>query len=215
MIEISEFFEKNHPGWKVQLRTGKSSDLGKLITQRSSADVFLLGDEKTIKALADKNLVQNVTPFLADDLVIIAPSTSKLEITDPSKLAFPELKGVALFSESNSLGKASREYLKKIKVWDSVLSKVGIQKDAKSVFKSLQAGQTDWAVLYKSDIVHAAGVKVLWKIPEKDLAPHIYSLGKVTASTHKEEAQRFIETIQSTIAMKFFENAGLRVVPKL
>jgi molybdate transport system substrate-binding protein len=212
MIEICEFFEKIHEPWKVQLRTGSSFDLSKLITRGSTADVFLLGDEKSLGGLKERKLVQDVNLFLADDLVIISAATSKLEIQDPSKLAYPELKGVALFSETSTFGKASREYLKKIGIWDAVQTKIGIQKDTKSLLKSLQAGETDWTILYRSDVVHSNGMKVLWKIPEKDFAPHLYFLGSVTASSQKEGIRQFLETIQSTIAKKFFENAGLRVI---
>jgi len=211
LLEVSQFFERNNPQWNVQLRIGNSSDLAKLIVEGSTAD-FLLSDQKSLDELQEKKFVQNVKPFLADDAVIVAAASSKLEIPDTSKLVYPELKGVALFEESNPLGKASREYLKKIKVWDSVQTKIGIQTNTKSAMKSLLAGATDWAILYRSDAVHAKGIKILLTIPEKDLAPHLYFLGSVTASSQKDGALRFLETIQSTIAKKFFENAGLRVI---
>jgi molybdate transport system substrate-binding protein len=214
MIEISEIFKQNNSGWKVDLKTDRSPILAQLILQGSSADVFLLDDEDSVKDLKEKKKIENVIPFLADDLVIVAASTSKLTITDPSKLFFPDIKGVALFAETTPLGKSAREYLKQIKVWDSILSKIGIQENSKSVIKSLQAGETDWGILYQSDVAQSPGLKVLWVIPEKDLAPNLYYLGRASKSTQKEEARIFIDVVKSTIATKLFENTGLRVVAK-
>jgi len=214
MIEISEIFKQNNAGWKVDLRTDRAPILAQLILQGSSADVFLLDDEDSVKELKEKKSIENVAPFLADNLVIVAAATSTLTITDPSKLFFPDIKGVALFAESTPVGKSAREYLKKINVWDSILSKVGIQENSKSVIKSLQAGETDWGILYQSDVAQTTGLKVLWVIPEKDLAPNFYYLGLVTKSTQKKEARLFMDIVKSTIASKLFENAGLRIVTK-
>jgi molybdenum ABC transporter molybdate-binding protein len=214
MTEISEIFKQNNPGWKVDLRTDRSDILSKLIERGSTADVFILDDDDSVKGLKAKKAIENTIPFLADDLVIVAASTSKLTIADPSKLFFPDIKGVALFDEKTPLGKSSREYLKKIKVWDSILSKIGIQENPKSVIKSLQAGETDWGILHQSDVADSTGLKVLWVIPEKDLTPNLYYLGSVSKSSQKKEAKLFIDVVKSTIATKFFENAGLRIVAK-
>jgi molybdenum ABC transporter molybdate-binding protein len=214
MIEISEIFKQNNSGWKVDLRTDRSPTLAQLISQGSNADIFLMDDEDSVKELKEKKFIENVIPFLADDLVIVASAQSKLTITDPSKLFFPDIKGVALFEETTPLGKSSREYLKKINVWDSVKSKIGIQENSKSLIKSLQAGDTDWGILHQSDVAQQSAVKVLWIIPEKDLKPNRYYLGSVSKSTQKEGVRKFLDVMKSTIAAKVFENAGLRIVAK-
>jgi molybdenum ABC transporter molybdate-binding protein len=212
MIEISKFFEKNNPDWQVQLRIGTSVALSNLVIQGTPADVFLLNEEKPLEALQEKQLASRVKPFLADDAVIVASAASKLEISDPAKLVFPELKGVALYEETDPVGKASRDYLKKIGILDSIQSKVGIQTSTKDVLKSLQDGITDWSILYQSDVLHATGIKVLYQIPEKDFAPQFYYLGTVATSTQKEGIRKYLATIHSTIIQKFFENAGYRIV---
>jgi len=211
-IEISELFENKHSDWKVKLRTGKSGELAKLITSGTSTDLFLLNDEKTIRELQRKKKIQNVKRFLADDLVVVGAATSKLEINDPAKLAFPELKGVALYAEKHPIGKVSREYLKKIKLLDAVNAKVSIKKNTKEVLKAVMSAEADWGIVYASDIVHAKGIKVLWKIPEQDVSSQVYFVGTVTKSQNQEAARLFLETLNSTIAIKIFENSGLRAL---
>jgi molybdate transport system substrate-binding protein len=210
LIEISELFENKHSEWKVKLRTGKSSELGKLIANGTSTDLFVLNDEKTIRELQRKKKIENVKRFLADDLVVIGPAASKLEITDPGKLAFPELKGVALFAEKHPVGKMARKYLDKIKLMDAVNAKVSIKKNTKEVLNAVMTAEADWGIVYASDIVHAKGIKVLWKIPEQELTSQLYFAGTVTNSKNQGGSRLFLETLNSTIAIKIFENSGLR-----
>ena len=210
LIEITELFENKHSEWKVKLRTGKSSELAKLVANGTSTDLFVLNDEKTVRELQRKKKIENVKRFLADDLVVIGPAASKLEITDPGKLAFPELKGVALFAEKHPIGKMARKYLNKIKLMDAVNAKVSIKKNTKEVLSAVMSAEADWGIVYASDIVHAKGIKVLWKIPEQELTSQIYFAGTVTNSKNQEGSRLFMETLNSTIAIKIFENSGLR-----
>ncbi len=214
LIEISEVFESKNDGWNVELRTGKSGELTKLIAKGRSTDVFLLSDAKTIRELQQKKKIQNVKQFLADDLVVVGPATSKLDITDPGKLAFPELKGIALFAEKNPIGKIAREYLKKNKLMDALNAKVLIKKNTKEVLNAITSAQADWGIVYASDVVHVKGIKVLWRIPEKDVTSQVYYVGTVTNSQNHEGALLFLQTLNSTIATKFFENAGFRALKK-
>ncbi len=211
LIEITELFEKKNPEWKVKLRTGKSGDVGRLITQGAGIDVFLLSDDKTMRNLREKKQIMNVRPFLADDLVIIGAETSKLQVTDPSKLVFPELKAVALFGDKHPIGKAGREYLKKVDIYETVITKLTPKANTKEVIKSIVAGEVDWAIVYASDIDRAKGIKILWRIPEKDVSPQVYYIGSVTKG-QQEGARLYLETLNSTIALKIFENQGLRLL---
>ena len=212
VMEVANFYEKNNPGWKVKMRIGPSQELSKLIIGGTPSDVFILNDDKAIDELKQHQLTGDIKPFLADDLVVVAPINSKLQIDQPSKLVFPELKGVALFKEDDQLGKSSREYLTKIGILGSIQTKIGIQENTKALVKSLADGVTDWGILHQSDATDVPTLKVIYKIPQKDVAPHIYFLGSVSKSSQKEAIQKFMTTIQSTIIQKFFENAGFRIV---
>ena len=212
ILEISELFEKNNPDWKIKLRAGKSADLGRLISQGTSTDVFLLSDEKMVRTLQEKKRSQNVRRFLADDFIVIGSENSKLEIKDVTKLSFPELKGVALYGEKNPVGKRARAYLKKVNLLDLLRPKISEQKNTKELITSVASGSADWGIVYATDVVHAKGIKTLWKIPETEIPPDFYYIGSVTKSKNQEGARLFLKSLNSTIALKIFENAGLRVL---
>ena len=210
--EICEMFEKNNPEWKVKLRTGKSGDLGRLISQGTRTDVFVLSDEKTVRTLSQKKRSQDVRRFLADDFIVIGSENSKLEITDVTKLSFPELKGVALYAEKSPVGKRARAYLKKANLLDPLLPKISENKTKKELISSITSGSADWGIVYATDAVHAKGIKVLWKIPETEIPPDFYYIGSVTKSKNQEGARLFLQALNSTIALKIFENAGFRLL---
>ncbi|MCI0412032.1 molybdate ABC transporter substrate-binding protein [bacterium] len=212
LIEISELFENKNTEWKVNLRTGKSAELAKLIANGTSTDLFLLNDEKTVRDLKRKKKIQNVKRFLADDLVVVGSATSKLEISDPGKLTYPELKTIALFNEKHPGGKVARDYLKKINLLDTVQAKISSKKNTKEILNAITTAQADWGIVYASDVANEKAFKVLWKIPEADATSQIYYAGTVTNSQNQEGARLFLETLHSTIATKIFENSGLRPI---
>jgi molybdate transport system substrate-binding protein len=212
LLEISELHEKNHPAFKVKLRTGKSSELGRMIAGNHRTDVFILADQKTVEQLKSKNKADNVRKFLADDLVVIAAAASTLVIDDPKKLSFPELKGVALFAEKHPVGKVARAYLTGLNLSEALAPKISPKKSTKEVVTGIVAGEADWGIVYASDVVHSKGVKVIWKIPETAATPEIYFSGTVADSPHKQAARQYLATLNSTIARKIFQNAGFRLL---
>jgi molybdate transport system substrate-binding protein len=209
LTEITEFFERKYTDWKVNLRIGKSSELARLIPRTGSADVFLLNDDTAIQQLKKRKKIENVRPFVADDLVVIADSGSKLTITEPSKLVSPELKAVALLNKRNPTAKAARAYLTKMNLLESVEKKISEKKDLKALVSAITSKEADWGIAYSSDITQQKGVKIIWTIPDSQ---RIYYVGTITSTPHKKGANYFLETIHSTIALKLFENAGLRIV---
>jgi molybdate transport system substrate-binding protein len=211
-LEISTLFEKNNPDWKVNLRVGKPAEARKLISQGTSVDVFFMKEDKTIQSLQEKKLVQNARRFLADDLVVVGPENSQLQVTEPSKLVFPELKGVALYGEKHPVGKAARDYLQKHNLFETVIAKQSSKKNTKEVFQSLTGGETDWAIVYASDATHTKGIKILYRIPQTEISPEFYYIGMVAKSRQPEGAQLYLDSLNSTIALKIFENAGFRVI---
>jgi len=212
LTELSNFFEKKNDGCRVSLEFGKSPELAGLIERGAPADLLITTDEKAVESLRSKNLIQSMEKLLADPVVIVGSPSSKLQVTSPQHLVFPELKQVSLFPEDVLLGVHSRAYLKKVNLFDLIAERIHSAKDPKFLMKAVSSGEADWGFVYASDVGAKSGVKVLWNVPETEIQPRLVYVAVSAAGGEKEMARAFLETLRSTIATKLFENAGFRLV---
>ena len=79
------------------------------------------------------------------------------------------------------------------------------------VLKWVEEGSADAGIVYATDAATTDKVKVVAEAPKDSLAePAIYPVGVVSASKHKDAAEKFVEFLQSEEALKVFESYGFQ-----
>ena len=96
--EIKGLFEKKYPDIKVHTTFAASNPLLKQMEEGAPVDVFASADQETMDKAAAKKLVDTATrkDFALNDLVMVVPSDSKLNLTGAKDLAKPEVKRIAV-----------------------------------------------------------------------------------------------------------------------
>ena len=96
--EIKGLFEKKYPDIKVHTNFAASNPLLKQMEEGAPVDVFASADQETMDKAAAKKLVDTATrkDFALNDLVMVVPSDSKLNLTGAKDLAKPEVKRIAV-----------------------------------------------------------------------------------------------------------------------
>ena len=96
--EIKGLFEKKYPDIKVHTNFAASNPLLKQMEEGAPVDVFASADQETMDKAAAKKLVDTATrkDFALNDLVMVVPSDSKLNLTGAKELAKPEVKRIAV-----------------------------------------------------------------------------------------------------------------------
>lgn len=96
--EIKGLFEKKYPDIKVHTNFAASNPLLKQMEEGAPVDVFASADQETMDKAADKKLVDTATrkDFALNDLVMVVPSDSKLNLNGAKDLAKPEVKRIAV-----------------------------------------------------------------------------------------------------------------------
>lgn len=208
--ELIPMFEEENPGVTVK---GTYDSSGKLQTQLEEgleADVFMSAATQQMDALTEEGFVdgESVTDLLENQIVLITSAENELgfaEFTDITKADTIAIGDPA----SVPAGQYAQEALTSLGIWDEVLAKSSLGTNVTEVLNWVAEGSAQAGIVYATDAATTDNVKVIAQAPEGSLAePAIYPVGLVSASAHQEEAQAFLDFLQSDEAMAVFEAYG-------
>lgn len=146
-------FVAAHPGTKITITYGASSDLSTQIAQGAPVDVFASASDKNMKALGAR--APRPVDFVANTLEIAVPPNNPAKVTGVRDLAKPGVT-VAVCDPNVPCGVVAA----------AVFAKAGIavhpkatEADVKATLAVVESGEVDAGLVYVTD-VRAAGAKV-------------------------------------------------------
>jgi molybdate transport system substrate-binding protein len=194
-----------------------SSALAKQIESGAPADVFMSADRDWMNYLADKSLIRADTQvkLLGNRLVLVAPKDSKIEtriapgfglvdLLDGGRLAIADVKAVPA-------GKYGKAALESLGVWASVEKNVAQAENVRAALKLVAAGEAPLGIVYQTDAVADASVRIVDQFPETTHLPIVYPVA-VTAESNSADAEAFVKYLQSAKAKELFEKQGFTVL---
>lgn len=208
--ELIPMFEKENPGIKVEGTYDSSGKLQTQIEEGIEADIFMSAATKQMNALTGENMVDkdSVVPLLENKIVLITPKDSKqdlknfTDITKASSIAIGD-------PDSVPVGQYSKEALTSLGLWDQVSAKASMGTNVTEVLNWVAEGSAEAGIVYATDAATTDKVKVVAEAPEGSLKEKaIYPVGIISASKHKEAAQKFVKFLQSDKAIAVFEKYG-------
>lgn len=208
--ELIPMFEEENPGVTVKGTYDSSGKLQTQIEEGLEADVFMSAATQQMDALTEEGFVdgESVTDLLENQIVLITSAENQLglaEFTDITKADTIAIGDPA----SVPAGQYAQEALTSLGIWDEVLAKSSLGINVTEVLNWVAEGSAQAGIVYATDAATTDNVKVIAQAPEGSLAePAIYPVGLVSASAHQEEAQAFLDFLQSDEAMAVFEAYG-------
>lgn len=208
--ELIPMFEEENPGVTVKGTYDSSGKLQTQIEEGLEADVFMSAATQQMDALTEEGFVdgESVTDLLENQIVLITSAENELglaEFTDITKADTIAIGDPA----SVPAGQYAQETLTSLGIWDEVLAKSSLGTNVTEVLNWVAEGSAQAGIVYATDAATTDNVKVIAQAPEGSLAePAIYPVGLVSASAHQEEAQAFLDFLQSDEAMAVFEAYG-------
>lgn len=208
--ELIPMFEEENPGVTVKGTYDSSGKLQTQIEEGLEADVFMSAATQQMDALTEEGFVdgESVTDLLENQIMLITSAENELglaEFTDITKADTIAIGDPA----SVPAGQYAQEALTSLGIWDEVLAKSSLGTNVTEVLNWVAEGSAQAGIVYATDAATTDNVKVIAQAPEGSLAePAIYPVGLVSASAHQEEAQAFLDFLQSDEAMAVFEAYG-------
>ena len=201
---LGKQFEAAHPGTTVKFNFGASSSLAENINQGAPADVFASASSKNMKQVVDAGGASDSKTFANNVMQIAVPPDNPANVSQVTDLANPKIK-VALCQPEVPCGTVAQEVFTKANI---TVKPVTQGADVKAVLTTVQLGEVDAGMVYKTD-VQAAGTKVKGiEIPADQNASTSYPIAALSKAPNAAGAAAFVDYVLSPDGEKVLEQAG-------
>ena len=213
--QVKRFMSTNKD---VQIRVSYagSNALAKQIESGAPAQLFISADEAWMDYVAKKNLIVNSTrrDMVKNELVIIAPvaSTVKLDVAPGFPIAAALGNGRLSLANPDAVpaGKYAKEALTKLGVWGTVDTKIAGAENVRAALAFVARGETPLGIVYRTDAMAEARVRVVAAFPAGLHAPIVYPAALVTGQD-SPVARSLLDALTSASATAVWQKHGFVV----
>lgn len=208
---IEPQFQATHPDIEVDYNFGASGALQQQIEQGAPTDVFVSAATAQMDALAQKGMIEpnSRQDLVTNSLVLIAPTTSTLQITEITQLKATTINRLAVGEfRSVPAGAYAEQVLAHTGMLEPLRSKLVFGNSIRSTLSAVESGNAEVGLVYATDAALSKRVKVLATAPQGSHQPIVYPIALVTHSAHPDAAKAFIQFLTSEPAQETFKNFG-------
>lgn len=188
-----------------------SNVLARQIELGAPADIFFSADEAQMQNVQKAGQIDASTrrDLLSNTLVIIAPDDSPLGRFQPSDLARPGIKRIALADPRTvPAGVYSKEYLTKLGLWPKIKDKVVPTANVRAALAAVESGNAETGMVYRTDAAISKRVRIICAVPRADGPGIAYPIAMVKGAVNNEAAKKFLLYLESPAAGAVFKKAG-------
>lgn len=229
LTEIGELYSKEHPEVEVSFNFDSSGTLKTQIQEGAVCDLFISAGQKQmdqldIQAASEANtegldyvLEGSRTDILENKVTLCVAEGSQAGVQNFNDLA-EALKSkdilMAMGNEDVPVGQYTQKILEYYGLNEEELAeagKISYGSNVKEVTTQISEGSVDCGVIYCTD-AYSAGLTVSDAATPQMCGQVIYPASVLKTSTHQEEAQAFLDYLQTGASMKIFEEVGFSPV---
>ena len=166
-----------------------------------------------MNALTDEGYMdENLTvDLLENKLVLIKNSESDTKADSIENILNAETIAIG-DTESVPAGQYAKEALENLGIYEDVLKKASLGSNVTEVLSWVENNSAEVGLVYSTDAASTEGVEVISAVPSDLLeTPVIYPVGVLKESAYKDEAEMFLDFIQSDEVLKIFEKYGFTI----
>lgn len=207
---IKAAFEKKNPDVKVLTNYAASNPLLKQMQEGAPVDVFASADQATMDKAQEGKLIDPATrrDFALNDLVLIVPSDSKLDIKDVTSLDSAKVKRIAIGNpDSVPAGRYTRDALTSAGLWDKLSPKYISSASVRQALDYVSRGEVDAGFVYRTDALKAGEkVKIIANVEGHD--PVSYPIAVATTGKNAADGAKFVDFVLSEEGMTILSEFG-------
>jgi molybdate transport system substrate-binding protein len=203
--------DEGHP--KPVLSFAASSALARQVESGAPADIFISADEEWMDTLAAGGFVKGErADLLANRLVLIAPQDSTLAVNldDPAGLLRVLRPGARVAMgepETVPAGKYGKAALESLGLWAGFKDRIAPAENVRAALALVEAGEAPLGVVYETDALASAQVKVVAVIPPES-HPKILYPAALLSEVPSPEAKSFYDFLRGDQAREIFARHG-------
>lgn len=206
--ELGKSFEASHPGTRVVFNFAGSQTLAEQIVQGAPADVFASANEANMATVTGAGLNATAAKLYAtNQLSIAVPPDNPAGIAAFKDLAKPGLK-LVVCAPAVPCGAAT---VTLEKVTGITLAPVSEEQAVTDVLSKVETGEADAGLVYRTDVIAAAGKVKGVEFPESAKAINKNVIVALKAGPQATLGQQFVDLVLGGEGPKVLAKAGFGV----
>lgn len=189
---------------------GGSQLLSRQIVDGAPADLMISAGRQPIDLLEREQVVE-AGPFdlVSNELVVVTRSGFSDPPGEVADLASESIKNLSIPDPNLApAGAYARESLTSLGLWEALADKIVPTGDVRASLTNAERGNTDAAIVYRTDAVSGSDLQILDIIPPDSHSPIVYPVVVTTRTKRPEAARRFAEFLVGEAAGKIFARYG-------
>jgi molybdate transport system substrate-binding protein len=211
--DIQTQYTKTHPNVSFSFTYDSSSTIQNQIQQGAPVDIFLSSSKSHMQTLIDQGLISedHSVDLLKNRLVLAVPKDNPAGIETIEDLKKRTVSTILIGNpDVEPVGVYAKETLESLHLWNEAEKKIVYASTLAELASNVEQGAVDTALLYKTQATDA--MTVVSAIPDHAHTPIIYPAGVVNTTKHLQEAERFIQYLQTKEAAAVFERYGFEAL---
>lgn len=195
MEQIAAEYEKE-TSIKVKLNLASSGKLARQIEAGAPADVFISASLKWMKYLNEKDMVSDDQVFLKNSLVLITNKDNDASAYEKAGAeALITLDGKISIGDPEHVpaGAYAKEALESLDLYTKLEKKMLFAESVRAALTLIEMNESEAGVVYKTDAMASAKVKVVYEFPEETHKQIAYPCSLVKGGA--DEGKEFLKYI--------------------
>jgi molybdate transport system substrate-binding protein len=214
---IDTAYTQANPNVTIVLNTAASGTLQLQIENGAPADIFLSAAASNMDALQKENLILTSSRknLLDNTLVLIVPTGSALGLTGISDLATSKVSKIAVGDPSSvPAGTYANLAFTELGILAQVQSKLILCANVTQVLTTVASGNVDAGLVYSTDALSSAQVKVVAQAPADINAQIVYPEAVLSGSRNPDAAQAYLNYLSGSSVVALFIQFGFTMAGK-
>lgn len=214
--KILPLFEAQHSNVNVRIIYGPSQTLRNQIVEGAPVDVFLPSLFEEIGQLEQKGLILQGTKsvYAGTSLVLITSRTLPAPIASIQDLRTIPIRRIAVGDpKSSSVGKVAAQFLTYSHLEPKLKSQYVFGDHSRAVLDLVATGEAEVGVVYRTDAVSNAQVRILDTAPAGSHTPVRYGIAAVWTAKNISGAGDFIEFLLTSQIQALLQEYGFDRAP--
>lgn len=198
---------------KTQIQEGAECDLFISAAQKQMDQMDIQADPSVNEEGLDFVVEESRVDLLENKVVLAVPDGNPAGIESFEDLGTDKLSLLALGNEDVPVGQYSTEILTNLGLLDQLEAdgKITYGSNVKEVTTQVSEASADAGIIYATD-AFSAGLSTVDEAGSDLCQPAIYPAAVLNISEHQEEAQAFLDYLQTDACMEVFESVGFKKV---
>jgi len=208
--EMGKAYEKATPGTRVLFTFAASGQLLQQISRGAPVHVFASADLETMDRAENAKLIRRSSRvnFAANELLVVLPGDSTLDISSLPDLSKPPVQKIALGTpESVPAGRYAKGALEKAGLWSQLTPKFIFTQNVRQSLDYVYRGEVDAGFVYATDAaISPVKVRTAFQVPLD--SPILYPIAAVVGFGNEDRALEFIAFVRSDAGQAILAKYG-------